>query len=105
MDRGAYGNLVGDVGGATCTNTGGADSTHTSSVWISNRPDQTGITPPHDNQVLGLAQSGTAIIPLYAVYLGAGTTENSVKGSASSWQIAKFLDDGLIGSLGVIQLS
>jgi hypothetical protein len=101
LDRGSNTNTVGDAGGTTCINTGGADLTHTSSVWIANRPDQTGITPPFGNRVLGLAQSGTAVVPVYAVYLGPGTTENTVVGSATSWRIAKVLNEGLVGSLAL----
>jgi hypothetical protein len=93
MDRGAYNNVVGDVGGTTCVNTGGADDTHFSSVWIANRPGQTNV-PPHDNKVLGLAQSGTLYNPRYATYLGSGTTHNTVSGTAAFWTIAKVLDQG-----------
>jgi hypothetical protein len=93
MDRGAYNNTVGDVGGTSCVNTGGADSTHWSSVWISNRPGQTNV-PPHDNKVLGLAQSGQSDNPKYSVYLGSGTTHNTVAGTASFWTVAKVLDQG-----------
>ena len=93
MDRGAYNNVVGDVGGTTCTNTGGVDDTHWSSVWIANRPGQTNV-PPHDNQVLGLAQSGQLDYPRYAAYLGSGTTRNTVSGTATFWTIAKVLDQG-----------
>ncbi len=93
MDRGAYNNIVGDVGGTTCINTGGADDTHHSSVWISNRPGQSNV-PPHDNQVLGLAQSGQQRNPRYAAYLGSGTTRNKVTGTATYWTIAKVLDRG-----------
>jgi hypothetical protein len=104
MDRGSYSNIVGDVGGSTCFNTGGPDSSHLGSVYISNRPSQTGITPPHDNRVLALAQSGTQIVPQYAVYLGPGTTGNTVNGSASSWRIAKLLNEGLTVQLSSVQL-
>jgi hypothetical protein len=93
MDRGAYHNIVGDIGGTTCVNTGGADDTHHSSVWIANRPGQTNV-PPHDNQVLGLAQSGQLHSPRHSVYLGSGTTRNTVRGTAAFWTIAKLLDQG-----------
>jgi hypothetical protein len=93
MDRGAYNNVVGDVGGTKCTNTGGADDTHLSSVWIANRPGQTNV-PPHDNKVLGLAQSGRLYSPRYAAHLGSGTTRNTVKGTATYWTIAKVRDQG-----------
>ena len=93
MDRGAYNNKIGDVGGTTCVNTGGADSTHFSSVWIANRPGQTNV-PPHDNQVLGLAQSGSLDNPRYSVFLGPGTTRNTVRGTAAFWTTAKLLDQG-----------
>jgi len=93
IDRGAYANVVGDVGGTTCVNTGGADDTHHSSVWIANRPGQTNV-PPHDNQVLGLAQSGRLDHPRVGAYLGSGTTRNTVRGTAARWTIAKVLDRG-----------
>jgi hypothetical protein len=93
MDRGSYNNVVGDVGGATCVNTGGADDTHWSSVWISNRPGQANV-PPHDNKVLGLKQSGQLYNPKYAAFFGSGTTRNTVSGTASYWTIAKVLDLG-----------
>ena len=93
MDRGAYRNIVGDVGGTSCVDTGGADDTHHSSVWIANRPGQTN-APPHDNQVLGLAQSGQLHDPRYSVYFGAGTTRNTVRGTAAFSTIAKVFDQG-----------
>jgi len=93
MDRGAYNNVVGDVGGTTCVNTGGADGTHHSSVWIANRPGQTNV-PPHDNQVLGLAQSGRLAGTSFTAYLGSSTTRNTVSGTAIYWTIAKVLDQG-----------
>lgn len=93
MNRGAYNNVVGDVGGTTCINTGGADETHPSSVYMGNSPGQTNI-PPHDNKVLGLVQSGQLFRPPYAVYMGPGTTRNTVGGTASSWTVAKLLDQG-----------
>jgi hypothetical protein len=93
MDRGAYNNVVGDVGGTTCVNTGGADSEHWSSVWIANRPTQTNVAP-HDNKVLGLKQSGGVHIPKYVVFFGPGTTRNTVSGTAAYWSTAKVLDQG-----------
>ncbi len=98
MDRGAYNNIVGDVGGTTCVDTGGADATHHSSVWISNRPGQRNV-PPHGNQVLGLAQSGQLDSPRYAAYLGSGTNRNTVSGTATHWRIAKTLDQGSLNSV------
>jgi hypothetical protein len=92
MDRGAYNNVVGDVGGTTCVNTGGADDAHHSSLWIANRSRQTNV-PPHDNQVVGLSQSGLDS-PRYAAYLGSGTTRNTVRGNATHWRSAKLLDEG-----------
>ena len=92
MDRGAYDNVVGAVGGATLTSTG-SPSPYQGSVFISNRPGQTN-APPHGNQVLGLVQAGTEYVPRYAVYLGPGTTGNVVRGAASSWSEAKELDEG-----------
>jgi hypothetical protein len=97
MDRGAHDNIVGDTGGTTCINTGGADDTHHSSVWMSNRPGQTNV-PPHDNKVLGLVQSGTGSNPRYVAYFGAGTTRNSVSGTATYWTIAKVLDQGSLNT-------
>jgi hypothetical protein len=93
INRGAYNNVVGDVGGTTCVNTGGADDNHKSSVWISNSSGQTN-EPPHDNQVLGVAQSGSRFIPRYTAYLGSQTTGNTVSGTATQWTIAKLLDQG-----------
>ena len=93
LDRGAYSNTVGDVGGTTCVDTGGADSEHTSSVWIANRPTQTN-PQPHDNKVLGLAQSGQVTKPRYAAYFSSGTTGNTVSGKAVSWTTSKVLDQG-----------
>jgi hypothetical protein len=100
MDRGAYNNTVGDVGGTRCVNTGGADSTHHSSVWISNRPGQTN-TPPRDNKVLGLAQSGKQRSPRHSAYLGSGTTRNRVSGKATYWTVSKLLDRGSGNTLNV----
>jgi hypothetical protein len=100
MDRGAYNNIVGDIGGTTCTNAGGADSTHHSSVWIANRPGQTNV-PPHDNQVLGLKQSGTGSDPRYSVYLGPGTTRNRVTGTATKWTVSKVADQGSANTVNV----
>jgi hypothetical protein len=96
MDRGAYNNIVGDVDGTTCVNTGGDFA----SVWIANRSGQTNV-PPHDNQVLGLAQSGQLDYPRYAVYLGSETTRNTVSGTATSWTIAKVLDQGSANTVNV----
>jgi hypothetical protein len=100
MDRGAYNNVVGDVGGTTCVNTGGADDTHFSSVWIANRPGQTNV-PPHGNQVLGLAQSGRQSKPRFAAHLGEGTTRNTVSGTAAYWLIGNVLDRGSGNSVDI----
>jgi hypothetical protein len=95
MNRGAYNNIVGAVGGVICNNCGSVDPLNISkaSVSIANRSGETN-TPPHGNQVLGLKQYGTTWIPQYALYLGAGTTSNNVSGSASSWSISKLYDGG-----------
>jgi hypothetical protein len=98
MDRGAYDNVVGDVGGTTCINTGGADDTHHSSVWIGNRPGQNNV-PPHGNQVFGLAQSGQQHSPRYSAHLGSETTRNTVRGTATNWTIDKVLDQGSANSV------
>jgi hypothetical protein len=98
MDHGAYNNVVGDVGGTTCINTGGADDTHHSSVWIANRPGQKN-EPPHGNQVFGLAQSGQEHSPRYSAHLGSGTTRNVVRGTATNWTIEKVLDQGSANSV------
>ena len=101
MDRGAYNNTVGAVGGTTLTNTGSVVSDiHSASVRIANRTGQTN-TPPHGNKVLGLVQSGTTTIPQYSVWLGSGTTGNTVSGSASSWSTAKLLDQGSGNTISV----
>jgi hypothetical protein len=93
IDRGAYNNVVGDVGGTRCVNTGGADDQHHASVWISNRNGQT-TAAPHGNQVLGLTQAGQRTRPRYTAYLGARTTRNTITGTATRWAIAKVLDRG-----------
>jgi hypothetical protein len=93
LDRGAFNNKIGDVGGTTCVNTGGADDTDHSSVWIANRPGQTNV-PPHDNQVLGLAQSGQVGGARYSVFLGPRTSRNTVRGRTAFWTTAKLLDQG-----------
>lgn len=95
LDRGAYANVVGEVGGATLVDCGSAGSDYLGTVHIGNRGGQTN-TPPHDNEVLGLAQSGGAIRPEYVVHLKSGTTRNMVAGSAQpgSWTQGKILDQG-----------
>ena len=93
LDHGAYDNTLGAVGGVTLTNIG-SPGVYRGSVYIANRPGQKG-TPPHGNRLLGLVQSGTVYKPTYAVYLGVGTTGNTVAGSASSWSTGKLLDQGV----------
>ena len=99
MDHGAYNNTLGSVGGVTLTNIGSPD-VYRGSVFIANRPGQKG-PPPHGNKVLGLVQSGTVHTPIYAVYLGVGTTGNTVVGSASSWSTGKLLDQGTGNTVNV----
>ena len=62
MDRGAYDNILGQVGGVTLMNTG-SPGVYRGSVFIANRPGQKD-TPPHGNKVLGLVQSGTVHTPI-----------------------------------------
>ncbi|NTU73842.1 hypothetical protein HGB07_06810, partial [Candidatus Roizmanbacteria bacterium] len=102
IDRGAYNNTLGSVGGVTLTNTGDAHSpgTYQGSVFISNRTGQKN-TPPHGNKVLGLVQSGTVFTPTYVIYLGTGTTGNTVFGSASSWSTGKLLDQGIGNTVNI----
>jgi hypothetical protein len=100
MDRGAYNNTVGDVGGVTLTNCGGSSTSYPGAVSIANRSGQTN-TPPHGNQVLGLNQSGTTRIPADAVYLGTGTTGNTVAGTATSWTLSELVDLGFSNSLSL----
>jgi hypothetical protein len=98
MDRGAYNNVVGQVGGVKLTDSGGAGLCcgylQNAAIYISNRSGQIN-TPPHGNQVLGLIENGTgAWTPTYAVYLGAGTTGNTISGTASSWSLGKLYNGG-----------
>lgn len=88
FDRGAHHNVVEN---AVLTNCGSAGADYLGAISIFNRG---GAGIPHDNQVLGLVQSGTQTRPEYAVYLGAGTSGNVVRGSATSWSVGKVKNDG-----------